>query len=328
MINILATIILNLRILFYGVLLSLVVSSAATAQEYHQEVFLRFPTFWIEGGEGPNMGPHLSGPSGMGIDETGRIYLHQREGLCFYDQDGLKYRILNLIDDRGKKYNTPRICFDDEGFIYSSRNVSGEVTVRKFNPEGELIGIMKNDLRAMPDPRKERPFLGKFIHYIPEYGLVLNGPQWEHIPITFSEGINPEMTLNDKIINGLMIDANNWINCEYISRHRWIIKVHLVDRPTETIILTAEENLGCHMINSGDWNHQYYLLIRYGDRTGDPQMYEIRKYDGATLIFSTGELVRPPLGIWPFNCVVDNNQTIYLVHGDEDEVRILRWILE
>lgn len=245
-----------------------------------------------------------------------------------YDDFGNVLRELSLRDQKGDFPGGWDFCLDDEGNIYTYRNLSGEVFVNKFNSEGLLQGKMTNDYQLAVSQDGRDRFLGKNIFYIHHYGLIICDDAKGHIPVNFTAGKVPDMSLRQKLIQNFVIGANSTVKLTFQRVGDFTMEINQPAQAPKEVQITYNGTLECTHIFSRDENNQYLYLAK---AVAGSKRYEeeIRKYHGDELLFTTGPL--PPNKIeWAVGKtrVVDSQGTIYYYCGDENGIQILRWSLK
>jgi hypothetical protein len=301
-----------LLVFFWLAILTVVATTQVEAEEYTQEIFLRLPGAYMD-----ERGITF-GPTGIGVDFDNNLCIFFNRTLTFYDSAGDTIRQLQLQpgDD---------FCLDEEGNIYVSQNTSGEIMIRKYNGNGDLLSEMYNYKVLRPDPPREY-FYGRYINYFPEVGLYLHF-KWPSILFEFEDGEFPDAFLQSDVTSEYLFGREKYLSTEdglSATRDIW---VHDDDKVVRTLHLSGHRNISAEPIYSLDSAHQYYLVYTFVDQYSNEMTDSLQKYDGDELLFSTGEL--PPNEIEYSRgkqFVVDSRGIIYYYCGDENEILIIRWI--
>lgn len=294
--------------------LGMIATNGVIAQEYHREVFLRLP-----GARVVEQG-FLHGPTGIGIDFDDNLCIFFSKILTFYNDEGDTIRQLQL--EYGHDF-----CFDEYGNIYVSKNNGGEVTIHKYDPNGNSLGTMTNGTESSRS-RSMNKFLGRYINYIPGVGLFLHSKNWEFIPIEFVVELDPDMTTKDKRQVGWIVGKGKLVTGDRNTLRDGYIDVSIIqdDMPNES--LSFSHIMGVEVIYSLDTEHQYYHVYMKNPNGRSLQRF-IYKYRGDNLLFITEELTPNRIDYKRGKkIVVDSKGTIYYYYGDQEEIQIIRWVLK
>lgn len=124
--------------------------------------------------------------------------------LQIFGDDGEQLREIRFPEGPpGEFYGPLDFCFDEHGNIYGAANVSAQVTICKFDPNGRLLGKLKND-QELTRKANRYAFLSSRIGYLRGYGLFLFH-QWENIPVDFKDGVIPDLTLRSRWQQGFPV---------------------------------------------------------------------------------------------------------------------------
>jgi hypothetical protein len=149
----------NVHFFIWLAILRVVTPMQVNAEEYTREVFLHLPGAFVD-----PLGITY-GPTGIGMDFNNYLCIFFSSTLTFYNDEG------DTISQLQLQYGHD-FCFDEEGDIYVSKNNSGEISIRKYNSSGDLLGEMYNYKILPPEPPREY-FYGSYINYFPGAGLYL-----------------------------------------------------------------------------------------------------------------------------------------------------------
>ena len=294
------------------VLQMLYITSLISAEEYRKELFLSFP-------QGHSRGALIYGPSSIGIDFDNNLSLLWGNTLFTYNKQGAMIRELEVKSAHD-------VCFDEEDNAYLYLNTSGEVHINKYDNNRTLVGRMDNDMTTVQTQSMKETFLGSSIRYIPEYGLLLHGSTWDHIPVDFFNGKVDDFTLSSKIVPGMVVKSGLNLITEYESKE--VKNINFIsDKPIESIRFKGITYMSVEIIYSLDFDHQYYFTYTYDPDERD-YYHAISKYSGSEEVFFTDEYeVNRMDSLVGKTLVVDSEGAIYCIAGDTESIRIYRWIL-
>jgi hypothetical protein len=220
-------------------------------------------------------------------------------------------------------------CFDEQGNIFTVNNISGEVEIRKYNKTGELVGIMTNDIdTVISHDGYQKIYLGGYIAYLPEIGLFLYDSYWGHIPIEFSPGNFPDMTLNQKKLPEMYASKNTYITRSYETRAIVHLSIHQEGKPVQKLRFEGVSIMGVHIIYSLDGAYQYYDTYTRDYYTDEIQV-RVLKYNGEDMLFITDVIPQNLIDYCSGKvAVVDSEGTIYYYCGNWEGIKIFRWVLK
>ncbi len=306
----------------FWISLSLFGPRVIIAQKYHKEVFLEIPVkIAPEGG-------FILGPQSIGVDFEDHLCILKGPTLYFYNDEGEIIREFTYKDPGrlGRSYGFQDFCFDEAGNIYFVKNMNGEIFIHKSNPEGQIVGKMENDPRLQNSQPDGIHYRGKKIGFFPESGLFLFHV-WNQIPITFVDEKIPDLITDDKIEERLHLAGGKYMFFEYINMAHRKIEVQMDDGGIKTLHIQSEENANVYPKNvySYDESYQYYIMVK--DVAPNRYTREIRKFNGAEFVYSTGEIPPNHTTYSGKKAVIDSRGTIYYYAGCDDEIQIFRWQL-
>jgi hypothetical protein len=310
--------ILFLAVFSLLVLMCTVTTLQAVEHRYHKEVFLRFPGRGVT-----SEGGFTVGPAGIGIDNDDNLCIYEGGRLSTYNGEGKKIHENMYKDDMGRRLGVQDFCFDQDGYIYMSKDISAKVEVYKSDPEGRIVGVMENDPHVIPSIRRF-PFVRTNIGYFPELGLFLYN-SWERIPITFVDGMVPDLIMNDKIQNGIIFPNGKRISVVYVNRDSFGLNIEYENKSTVYLEQKIEQYYLSY-VYSLDSEYEYYYAVR--EVATDKYACEICKYKGLELLFSTGDLPPNDTETDGKTVVVDRKGTIYYYGATSEEILILQWVLQ